>query len=240
MVRTALLALSLLIAPVQQQQATPHADSAERADQQSAKAVMPVRGSPPTVDERVADYTRWLAIFSGGLFVVTGVLALYTYRLWGATKRLVEDNGSNARRQLRAYVFLESTKPRGTVPAYPEVASYLFVFKNSGQTPASHVEVIIARIFVSPGEKQFPAIPAMQPASLVAIGPGGSVNTRTAARQLTPAETAAIIAGTHQLSLHGKITYVDAFGVGRETCFRMIREAGGHDLAATYEGNEAD
>ena len=54
---------------------------------------------------------EWLvAIFTGLLVVVTAWLAVYTYRLWGATDRLVTDAKDTSQRQLRAYVSVKEAK----------------------------------------------------------------------------------------------------------------------------------
>ena len=45
-----------------------------------------------------------VAIFTGLLVVVTTWLAVYTYRLWGATDRLVTNAKDTSQRQLCAYV----------------------------------------------------------------------------------------------------------------------------------------
>lgn len=53
----------------------PHDGSAERQAEQKAPAV-----SPDGSDDRIADYTLWLAIFSGLLVGVAGIQAIFLYR----------------------------------------------------------------------------------------------------------------------------------------------------------------
>jgi len=108
--------------------------------------------------------------FTGGLFLVTGVLAVFTFRLWRATQTLVRDAEVAARdtiaqmqraeeRELRAYVTAEGGTISNVFPAQLPVAAYIALLrmptstplnngfmqvevtiKNSGKTPAYRVE----------------------------------------------------------------------------------------------------
>ena len=46
----------------------------------------------------------WVAILTGCLVFVTGVLAWFTLKLWRATKKLVRDAKDTSKKELRAYV----------------------------------------------------------------------------------------------------------------------------------------
>jgi hypothetical protein len=93
-----------------------------------------------------ASHVAILSAFTIGLFVVTGLLAVYTYRLWSAGEK-------NARIQLRAYVALDdiyfrwiasNTDPadrRQIQPGHPPRPRIRV--KNFGHTPATNMTVRI-------------------------------------------------------------------------------------------------
>ena len=60
---------------------------------------------------------EWLvAIFTGLFVVVTAGLTVYTYRLWGATDRLVTDAKDTSQRQLRATSLLKWPRSVSSFP----------------------------------------------------------------------------------------------------------------------------
>ena len=99
-----------------------------------------------------------LAVFTILIFIVTSLLAKYTYSLWNETKTLREDATKDAdqrRKDMlaseRAYIFLEnvtlsqisaawtSTNNEGT-RAYRELDGIRFTFTNHGRTPGEIIE----------------------------------------------------------------------------------------------------
>lgn len=83
----------------------------------------------------------WLVGFTGLLVLVTGALALYTARLWGATSRLVTGADATAERQLRAYVFvgeITATEVESPDPGLVNNWRIAVAWSNGGSTPTKN------------------------------------------------------------------------------------------------------
>lgn len=79
--------------------------------------------------------TAWATI---ALAIVTSILAFFTFRLWFATKTLVEGGEDAAKKELRAYVALD------TIDHFSKNGPLRFSIRNYGQTPAHHVSIVHA------------------------------------------------------------------------------------------------
>src|SRR5258706_6905725 len=79
----------------------------------------------------------------GTLFIAafTVILAFATAFLWGATRQLVKGADDTAKRQLRAYVFVDSVNVANVVEGSGPPESRVII-KNFGQTPAYQVTCV--------------------------------------------------------------------------------------------------
>jgi hypothetical protein len=144
----------------------------------------------------------------------TGSAAVFAGLTWRTMRQTAE-------RELRAYV---SIFPRtlynfaaGTIRIDCEAT-------NHGATPAFQANhVFCIAVFENPLPATFIFPPADRPVTNnAAVFPRNSIKVWfNHTRALTPAEVAAIEAGTHNLYLWGSTTYRDAFGVARTTNFNV-------------------
>jgi hypothetical protein len=182
-----------------------------------------------------------------------------------AVKSQTDILSDTARRQLRAYVVLESGRVvnvANPIPAFEgqviqptgaEITNLAcgpvaFVqIKNAGQTPAyrvAHWGGICFREYplVSP----LPAKDAQLPPMPSVLGPGIGGSKMLFLNQLSSQQIADLRDGTGAIYIYGEITYIDAFEVERFTRYRaMHHRIGGvigvsTDLSHTEEGNEAN
>jgi len=186
---------------------------------------------------------KWIALFTGGLFVVTfslavftGFLACYTAKLWRSTSRLVTGSEETAKRQLRAYIFIHDNK----MDFKGGIGNFHIIFKNCGQTPAYNVTTCM-RIFL----EDYPLVVDLPPAIETTgrpVGPGTiqTIFERTN-KPLTDQEHGDIIAARKAIYVYGSISYVDIFTAIHTIRFRYL--AIGHDLGigkmrVAEDGNE--
>lgn len=181
----------------------------------------------------------------------TGMLWLATHRLWGATRKLVENAELTSQRQLRAYVFLDPDREIRIVK--PVSTTELFevdiTVRNGGLTPAYEVEgscwVTLER-WPLQGEDQLPKVESLDgPRSKHFLPNGGTLHYHTGtARPLTAEELDAVLRGDLRIYIYGSVSYRDTFGFQRETrfCFASTTEGRqGHAtaIARCHLHNEA-
>ncbi len=184
-------------------------------------------------EERVADYTLWLAW-------LTGVLAVSTTGLWAVTYFTLRHGRETAERQLRAYVSVSEVR----VEHLEGMAEFSVELKNCGQTPAYKLTVD-TNVKLAAHPLNEPLALTARPRGVTIVGPGqASHGFVPAGRALNAEELAALRAGTKALYVFGEINYEDAFGIARWTRFRFmiggdvdIRPEG--FMGACLEGNEA-
>ncbi len=168
-----------------------------------------------------ANNERWTMQATVILAIVTAILAFFTYRLWRATKRLVEDSQDTAQRQLRAYL---SAQPNYVFTFNPSILTEIkFSVFNHGQTPALQVQsagLIDIFPYPLPPNHPFPNIPVSAKSRSV-IHPSSGMDTHVFAVRLFAAnEIAQAVAGTQfRIYIFGRVNYIDAFGTNRETKF---------------------
>jgi len=158
------------------------------------------------------------------LFIVTAVLVYLAFLQFKTT-----------RAQLRAYVLVDAvwladgpTWPDSPVRASSGCPNVQIVIKNSGQTPAFNVRHWADVIVCKPQEQNVRcALPrdlkvSDPPSNPTVIGPGGStIVHRRLTRTITPDfEIPALRVRGVLVFVFGKITYDDAFKVGRVTTYR--------------------
>ena len=168
-----------------------------------------------------------------------------------AANRHADIAGDTAKRQLRAYLFVEAVEFRRSGNA----AYFTIGFKNSGQTPAYKMRVFgHIGIFDWPLPDPFnPIDDAQTDISIESVGPQSS-RTKTEELTLTDAEFAEFQNGTKTGVVWGKAIYRDAFRKTRHTHYRWFiggpvrtRFAGASapggnvdSMAAHTQGNDAD
>jgi type II secretory pathway pseudopilin PulG len=158
------------------------------------------------------------------------------------------------KRQLRAYVFLESvqtanTDDRAGNNQYPDLSATI-VFKNFGQTPAYNVRHSSSLRFADypPPATVFVYDRETHPIIVDTLGPqGGARNVirSSEADSMSAIERKQLMkAQTKAIYVFGKIDYEDAFGVGRCTSYRFMVGGNsgvlGGDMLRMDSGNEAD
>ena len=180
---------------------------------------------------------------------IVGVVILCVYTgLTGYQAYIAKDT---AQRQLRAYVsVIVEKQPDLDGPGTPEV---VFLFKNTGQTPAYHVD---SRVSIFTGSdslteediKRTNAFLRGMPESESVLFPGQEFRTSSVpgtGLPLSAQQKIAISMGAQVLWAMGAVTYTDAFGYRRLTNFRLYM--GGTSGAAPYhkfiwagDGNDAN
>lgn len=188
------------------------------------------------------DHSGWvIAVMTAVLAAVTGVLAFYTYRLWHSTSNLVIEGHQTAQRELRAYVF-PSQIARVTPPANraafasPEVS---ILIQNFGKTPAYKLRVA-ARAEISMSMEHLESVADTGPV-LGHLAPGTVYPTIVPVVVAMPpsGDRSEVDTAKATLYVHGRITYIDAFGVERYTTFRQWNERDGK-FSSCGVGNETD
>jgi hypothetical protein len=186
-------------------------------------------------EEIIAVGTACIALF-------TIILAFATGFLYVATRELVQGAEDTARRQLRAYVFLDQmtiADPLGT----PRISIRI---KNFGSTPAYSV------VFWCEGAlREYPLTGGLvrsraQDAPISDIGPTGALQTDILwDAPIQEPDKAALTSRTKAIYVFGRIDYRDSFGQRWFSEFRFI-EGGSFDvrpsggpMGQTPEGNRS-
>jgi hypothetical protein len=210
-------------------------------------------------DDRIANYTLWLAVFSGLLFVTSVVqwraliktdqtaqrtadAAIDTAKATGDSVTLASNN---AERRLRAYVHIHKAVRISPHHAAPNFALEV---KNYGHTPArnghywfvTRIAEYLARIgFDKPSDVKIGRFESAP--SAVMSFPG--INVPPDQQALTGEQMTAFQAGEIAFFVFGELCYTDVFGQRRTTRFRLRY---GNDgiatgrLATCEDGNESD
>jgi hypothetical protein len=165
----------------------------------------------------------------------TVILALSTLFLWLATGDLVKGSERTARRQLRAYVGIESGHMNLEISNGGIEAQVTLRIKNFGQTPAYEVRghggvAIAAKFSASLQEKEGPI------AGQNAVFPQSSQRALFGGHLEIPPGSDPI-----GIFAFGHFSYKDAFGHRQRTNFRYTARAlaGETELVPCEEGNEA-
>ncbi len=211
-----------------------------------------------TTDDRIADYTWWLAVLTGGL-VFAGIIqfgflirsdntarlaANAAERAADATAASVDLARDTAKRQLRAYVTVNGvirTKDPGDLNG--QGFAVLVDIKNSGQTPARD-SLQWARIEIQefPLTTHLPIHCLENPTKGILPPEAKNLAFPTFTRDLTTIEENAILANHTAIYVYGEIDYLDAFGDRHLTQFRFRCNGQGYPLGMfkpDCEGNEA-
>ena len=173
----------------------------------------------------------------------TVALAAATFRLWDATKDLVEDAKHNAELQLRAYVFPEYVAVEGI--SEPKPPTIRIKLQNSGQTPAYHVTHRMRADFRKPDDANYPLTADDPWDSQATFAPRVNVDAdQIFKRIITEQDRVAFDAGNLYFCVYGEIRYRDVFGQARWTKYKYVFDkrsglSDGHMWVAA-DGNDAD
>jgi hypothetical protein len=192
----------------------------------------------------IAKYTVSLAMFTKWLVIVTAMLA--GFGLWQV---IISRN--TARRQLRAYVFLDPAKAF-TFVRRPSTATTVEIeihIKNLGATPAHDLVTkswITVDVWPMPKEFAFTGPPGEGPVSNSVVPPGGTAHFHVGTgRPFTVTELAAIEKGDLRVYIYGSIKYKDAFNRPHWTNFcqastALAKEGFSTAMAKCDRHNDAD
>jgi hypothetical protein len=181
-----------------------------------------------------ADVTYW------GMRPGEWILCLITFMLWGATARLVRGADETAKRQLRAYVYIEKADFTFTQEDGWQIN---YRIKNFGQTPAHHVQLrSVLRVVDWRDENTEIPTPDSDEA-LGSMAPSGDFYDYFDNIE-GEANFDEIKNGTKAIYLVGSIHYDTVFGLGpRITNFRYLIGGTvgceGHEMYADNTGNDA-
>lgn len=167
---------------------------------------------------------RLVAWSTLALALITAFLAFFTYRLWLANKKLIENAADTTIRQLRAYI---SADIRNSVDkeGSPILDNWTVEIINRGQTPAHQMQ-----FWGCIGLDEFPKKDAFEVPPLSErmitksqLHPGEVCNLVLARPPYNPIEIAAIQSGKYATYLYGKIEYKNTFNKECWTtfCFYM-------------------
>jgi hypothetical protein len=195
--------------------------------------------------EEAAEWAFWQFFLS--LFGVAGLIGtiVLTVRATNAAVRANEIAGDTAKRQLRAYI---SVEPRGVnAPDRDGLVRVPLFIKNCGQTPAYSVMVFQRfALFERPNDFDPTRLPdrgLSAEASDIVFGPGEGNYVYPYIRANFLADNMAAIAEQKKALIHfGSVSYVDAFGEGRETNFAFFHwgdELTDHNSKRCRLGNTA-
>ena len=205
----------------------------------AASDIRGTAGSPLKVDVLELPSDRSSAVAAGAaiaLALITGALAVYTAKLWMATRRLIESAETAAQRKLRAYVGVTDVVHEEQVDGHaPRVT---ITIKNFGATPAYKLAVAAdAQIAFSADH-----VP-------VATRIGKTLGHLPPGLEFKISRPAVVSIGTvrgneaataySRVFVYGCIEYVDTFGEPHFTRFRL-EEGSGTKFFACAEGNETD
>ncbi len=185
----------------------------------------------PTLD-------RWLTYSTIVLAVVTAALAWFTFRLWGATGKLVVGADKTAERQLRAYLWVVPDV-EGKFSSISDLCTrgVKLVVKNGGQTPAYGVKHF-ASIGLFESESDLDDMDFSEPGSKFVLNPGAESYLRIGrSAPLSADDLARINASKAFVYIWGEVRYKDAFKREQWTKFRL--RAMGPSLMWCEEGNDA-
>lgn len=185
----------------------------------------------------------WERVFEDPIATLTLGLLIATLLLWWVTRKMVVGADETAKRQLRAYVGVESVKIQNEKRTNGGVDQYVYVeARNFGQTPASHcsywLDISSQRL---PLLTELTKSDSVQDSSIGVVAPTGKFRARTELPLLE--NDGEINAGRSAMYLHGQFHYADVFGRRHTTNFRFMRRGEGWtcdgEMEVCAEGNDA-
>ena len=196
-------------------------------------------GAPLKVDvlELPSDHSSAVAAGAAiALALITGALAVYTAKLWIATRRLVESGETAAQRKLRAYVAVSDVMHEEQIEGHAPRVS--ITIKNFGATPAYKLAVA-ADAQMAFAADQLPVATSTSK-TLGHLPPGLEFKIQRSAVVSTGMARGYEADTAHpRVFVYGCIEYVDTFGNPHFTRFRL-EEGPDRTFFACAEGNETD
>jgi hypothetical protein len=189
-------------------------------------------------------HDKLIAYGTVALAAITALLALFTFRLWKSTGRLVIGAEKTASQQLRAYVFM---KIKDEDKLFYDASGCLtapLIIQNFGQTPAYEtVSWLNIGLYEFPLNTKLDEPSYLPTASKSPIAPG-DFNPQHIALPgpLRPIEIEAIRDEKAAIFVCGEVIYVDAFKIKQRSniCLFSTGEDFSRGVLAYYhEGNEA-
>jgi hypothetical protein len=170
------------------------------------------------------------------LALITGALAVYTAKLWSATRRLAGSGEAAAQRQLRAYVgvseVVREDQMEGRAPRVN------ITIRNFGATPAYKLAVA-ANAQIAFAMDQVSVVTSSSK-TMGHLPPGLEFKIpRPAVLSIGTAPGSEVDTSYSRIFVYGCIEYVDTFGEPHFTRFRL-EEGPDRKFFACHEGNETD
>ena len=177
-----------------------------------------------------------IAVAAVAMVLLTGALAFYTANLWRATRRLIENGETSARRQLRAYVGVSEVAVEEQIEGRaPRVG---LILKNFGATPAYKLTVA-ADAQIAFAVDQVP-VATSTCKTLGHLPPGLELRIpRPAVLSIGTAPGDEVDTAYSRIFVYGCVEYVDTFGEPHFTRFRL-EEGPDRKFFACDAGNETD
>jgi len=174
------------------------------------------------VDFAEAHDKAFVVIGTAFTAVFTVILACTMLFLWFATRRLARGTADTARRQLRAYVVIESGGVTNATVNNSPGFRVSIKLKNSGLTPAYSLTTWIMPPEILPLDALpfTPPRPLSERAGASIIGPGSDAWIHWFA-QFGPDDVTEIKARNRAIFIWGGVNYTDAFKVARFFTFKI-------------------
>ena len=209
-----------------------------------AGAVQPVVNCNAECSKPQPDRDWWHQFRTDPLATFTGLLFVATVLLWLSTRALVKGADKTARRQLRAYVFVDGENMRVNNLLDGGDIGITYWIRNYGQTPAYE---LAHRSFVA-----FDVFPSFTPPSIdirekplskMILPPGGGSHKSMKHDKLNPEQLDGLLGQRFTFYIFGKIAFKDCFGTDQWATYRfMLVKLPRQDeftLVSCADGNEA-
>jgi hypothetical protein len=235
----AVFALGFVAASSQESPNSDQQIAAAKATNQSQQAKTPdseLIGSTWLTKDAAGFFTFWLVVVGAGqvvlFYVQLGLIrtaadeaekaGTAAERAADATTASVNLARSTAEKQLRAYVLVTNITISGVEPDATPTAN--IIFKNSGQTPASDLQVFVAMALIDYPPQIHPIDDEPSPiGSVTVLGPNSEyVVPAGLVGRLGADQYLAIHSGEQAIHIIGTIKYRDAFGIERHTNFNSF------------------
>lgn len=174
----------------------------------------------PTLDRWLTWSTVALSVSTFFLFFVTAALAVFTWKLWRSTGKLVISADENAAKQLRAYVW-QKTSDEGITNFTNGGFVQKSDIRNSGQSPAYFVHQWSKMAAFAADTRKFESAPEVLPGPRFVVHPESEHVFHTPTEPMNSQQRDDIGFGNTVLFFWGELRYVDAFKQPHKTRFRL-------------------
>ena len=177
------------------------------------------------------------------LAVITSFLAIFTWKLWRATGKLVESGENTARTELRAYVKMFHLAPGLEVERPSGLFTMTVKIKNFGRTPAKVTDILLRPRILANGEL-LPEIPdysrAREQKSLHAflVTEEDFIYNNPEAFSMGEQNVPDVDNGTKKLYVFGYVDYIDAFEQRHRAGYAMVYKPPGPSRVEFFGGRD--